>query len=184
MAETNTNTATNATTTDPAQNAAQNSSSEVDKLKNAVTKANAEAAEWRRKAESLSQEIQAKAANDQAAKATAEERIAQLERALKINNMTSSYLELGYDKESAKKAAEAFEQGNVEEVLKIQKAHEDALLAKADETKLAGTPLPPPQKTQATDKLDISKMSLAQLEKYITEHPEAKEKIRNKMKGT
>ena len=88
MAETNTNTATNATTTDPAQTAAQNSSSEVDKLKNAVTKANAEAAEWRRKAESLTQEIQAKAANDQAAKATAEERIAQLERALKINNMT------------------------------------------------------------------------------------------------
>lgn len=105
---------------------------EIAKLKHAMDKATSEAADYKRKwKDSLSE--QEKASMEKAeAQAKHEERFAELERKDKIHDFTENFMDLGYDKDLAKKAATAQVDGDTETVLAIQKEFMEKAIAEKE----------------------------------------------------
>lgn len=116
--------------------------SEIERYKSAASKANTEAADWKRKHNEL-------LANAGKAKETETEneqlrtRVEQLEKQNKVATYTANYTALGYDKALAAETAQALADGDMAKVLENQKkyqdAHEKALLA----NKMKNFPTPP-----------------------------------------
>ncbi len=81
--------------------------SEVTKLKNMLSKANSEAADWKRKwNEKLTETERAEAERAEADKALRDE-LENLKRDKAVSGYVAKYLEVGYDAESANRAAKA-----------------------------------------------------------------------------
>lgn len=96
------------------------------KLKRAMDKASSEAADFKKKYNAtLSEKEQADMAKAEE-QARRDERLAELERENSIHNYMESYLDLGYDKESAIAAATAQVDNDVETLFKLQKKIIDA----------------------------------------------------------
>ena len=104
------------------------------KLKRAMDKASSEAADYKKKYNATLSE-QEKASVEQAEEQhRRDERLAELERENSIHKFTEQFLDLGYDKESAKKAATAQVDNDLEMLFKLQKENIDAkILAKEQE---------------------------------------------------
>lgn len=104
------------------------------KLKRAMDKASSEAADYKKKYNATLSE-QEKASVEQAEEQhRRDERLAELERENSIHKFTESYLDLGYDKESAIAAATAQVDNDVETLFKLQKKIlDEKLLAKEQE---------------------------------------------------
>ena len=91
------------------------------KLKRAMDKASSEAADYKKKYNAtLSEKEQADMAKAEE-QARRDERLAELERENSIHKFTESFLDLGYDKESAIAAATAQVDNDVETLFKLQK---------------------------------------------------------------
>jgi len=91
------------------------------KLKRAMDKASSEAADYKKKYNAtLSEKEQADMAKAEE-QAKRDERLAELERENSIHKFTESYLDLGYDKESAIAAATAQVDNDVDTLFKLQK---------------------------------------------------------------
>lgn len=91
------------------------------KLKRAMDKASSEAADYKKKYNAtLSEKEQADMAKAEE-QARRDERLAELERENSIHKFTESYLDLGYDKESAIAAATAQVDNDVDTLFKLQK---------------------------------------------------------------
>lgn len=117
---------------------------ENERLKNSVSKANSEAANYKKKYnELLDDDEKAKLARDEEHQKLLD-RVAEMEKKETISKHKASYLAMGYSEELANKAANALVEGKMDEVFAVQKehltAHDTAL--KAD--LLKGTPTPPP----------------------------------------
>lgn len=104
------------------------------KLKRAMDKASSEAADYKKKYNATLSE-QEKASVEQAEEQhRRDERLAELERENSVHKFTESYLDLGYDKESAIAAATAQVDNDVETLFKLQKKIlDEKLLAKEQE---------------------------------------------------
>ena len=116
---------------------------EVQRLQNQVSKANGEAAEWKRKhASLLSEEERAKQEREDQAKAILD-RNNELEKELAKLKHKAQFVSLGYDEALAESTAQAMADGDLNTVFKNQKAfleaHDKDLKAKL----LDGTPKPP-----------------------------------------
>lgn len=116
---------------------------EVQRLQNAVTKANGEAAEWKRKhASLLTEEERAKQAREDQAREILE-RNAELEKEIAKMRHKAEFISLGYDDALAESTAQAYADGDLTTFFKNQKAflesHDKDLKAKL----LQGTPKPP-----------------------------------------
>ena len=113
---------------------------EVAKLKRAQEKAASEAAEYKKKwKESLS--VQEQASMEKAEKEAAEaERVKMLERKVAVSEYTENYLDLGYPKELAKKAAEAQADSDNDTLLEIQKQVQEISRKKWEEEFLKSRP--------------------------------------------
>jgi len=97
-------------------------SSEIDKLKTTLSKANAEAAEWKRQfREKQSESERAEAERAEREKARDEE-LMQLRRERTISQLEAEYLAAGYSKEMAAESAKASADGDTSTVLRIQTA--------------------------------------------------------------
>ena len=118
-------------------------SAEIERQKNAVSKANSEAAEWRRKHNAL-------LSDDDKAKQEAAERLASMEKELDtlrkeklVSEYKSKYLALGYDEALASDTSTALAENDYTKVFanqqKFLESHDKTL--KAD--LLKGTPTPP-----------------------------------------
>lgn len=104
---------------------------EIERYKNAASKANSEAAESKRKLKEKMGDDERKAAEEAEAKAEtarqleeANSRIAALEKEKTEATYKSSYLAMGYSEENAKKAAAALAAGETDKVFEIQKLHQ------------------------------------------------------------
>lgn len=96
------------------------------KMKRAFDKASSEAADYKKKYNAtLSEKEQADLAKAEA-EARRDERLAELERENSIHKFTESFLDLGYDKESAIAAATAQVDNDVDTLFKLQKKIIDA----------------------------------------------------------
>ena len=104
------------------------------KLKRAKDKATSEAADFKKKYNATLSEQERASQEKAEAEARRDERLAELERENSIHKFTESYLDLGYDKESAIAAATAQVDNDVETLFKLQKKIlDEKLLAKEQE---------------------------------------------------
>ena len=110
------------------------------KMKRAFDKAASEAADYKKKYNATLSEQERASQEKAEAEARRDERLAELERENSIHNFTESYLDLGYDKESAKAAATAQVDNDVETLFKLQKKIiDEKILAKEQELPRAKT---------------------------------------------
>ena len=115
-------------------------SADVTKLKNLLSKANSESAEWRRKLnEKMTEQEKAEAERLESEKKIQEE-LAQLRKEKAISNVKNNYLSLGYDDATANEAAIAQVDGDTNALFEAQKKHSAAMKAALEKEKLGGQP--------------------------------------------
>lgn len=119
-------------------------SADVEKYKNAASKANSEAAEWRRKHNALlTEDEQKKQANDEELN-TLRQKVADMEKKELITGHKTKFLSMGYDEALADATAKAMVDGDTEVVFtnhkKFLEAHDKSIRAEL----LGDTPKPPP----------------------------------------
>lgn len=104
------------------------------KIKRAMDKAASEAADYKKKYNATLSEQERASQEKAEEQARRDERLAELERENSIHKFTESYLDLGYDKESAIKAATAQVDGDVDTLFTLQKkVIDEKVLAKEQE---------------------------------------------------
>lgn len=104
------------------------------KLKRAMDKASSEAADYKKKYNATLSEQEKANLEKAEEQAKRDERLAELERENSIHKFTESFLDLGYDKESAIAAATAQVDNDVETLFRLQKkVIDEKVLAKEQE---------------------------------------------------
>ena len=117
-------------------------SSENERLKNAVSKANSEAADWKKKHNALLSEDEQKKQADAEERAALLARVEELQKKEVISTYTAAYLKLGYDADLAASTAKAMADGDMDTVFKNGETHKAALERKIKEDLINGTPHP------------------------------------------
>ena len=145
---------------------------ELAKAKLSVSKANSEAADYKK-------QLRAKMSEDEAAKLQRDEEYAELkskyealEKANKISSYEAEYRALGYDDKMVKETAQALYDGDYAKVLANQKAFNESLEKKIKADVLASTPKPQGgvNKSEQITKEQFDKMGYAEALK--NENPE------------
>lgn len=104
------------------------------KMKRAMERANSEAADYKKKYNATLSEQEKASLEKAEEQAKRDERLAELEREVSVHRFTESYLDLGYDKESAIAAATAQVDGDIDTLFKLQKkVIDEKVLAKEQE---------------------------------------------------
>ena len=156
---------------------------DLDKYKDAVTKANHEAADYKKQLKALQE--QTKTGNTKADETiqNLQQQVADLTRQNTIASYTSQYTALGYSDELAKETAEAQADGDVAKVMENQRKfleeHEKNLKAEI----LKQTPRPGQggtgEPSTGMTKEKFKKLNFAERSKFATEHPEEYAKFYN-----
>ena len=153
-------------------------SAEIDRLKNALSKSNSEAAEMKKQLREKMSAEEIKAKEDaEKMEALIKERDALL-REKTIATYKASYLSLGYDENLALATAEALANGELDKVFSNQKKHNEAVEKKIRADVLKETPKP--EGGNGSDEITkekFSKMSIAEQYKYSVDHPEEYKKL-------
>ena len=138
--------------------APKDNSDEVTKLKTALSKANSDAAEWKRQFREKQTEAERAEAERQEREAAVENELRELRRDKTVSGFMAQCLALGYDKELALKAAEAMADNDAAAIMACQ---QDFLEAKQKELEAAAlnkqpslTPGAPPTAKQAEAESD------------------------------
>ena len=154
------------------------SSAEIDRLKNALSKSNSEAAEYKKQLREKMSAEELKAKEDaEKLEALIKERDALL-REKTISGHKAQYLALGYEESLANETAEALANGELDKVFANQKKHNESVEKKIRADVLKGTPKPEGGTGSETITKEIfSKMSIAEQYKYSVEHPEEYKKL-------
>lgn len=149
----------------------EDNSSELERIKNALSKSNSEAADWKKKHNALlSEEEQKKMANEEALTAMQTE-LATLRKDKIVSAHTTKLLALGYDEALAVETATALADGDTEKVFANQKKFLDTKEKTWKSDALKKTPVPEPGKPPKVDKPEFGKMSLDEIESYFKDHP-------------
>ena len=111
-------------------------SSEIERLKDAISKSNSEAKEWKDKYRSTLDDATKKAQEAEEESKRITERLAQLEKEKVIAGYKASYLAMGYDEALAEDTAKALADGNDEKLFENQRKHMEAVEKKAREEAL------------------------------------------------
>lgn len=115
---------------------------ELEKSKNAVTKANSEAADWKRKHHDLlDDEAKKKSEDDEYVKGL-ESRLAELEANEKKATLKAGFIANGFSAELADEAAEAFAGGDSSKLFDVQKRFIEEHDKAYKSTLMNGTPAP------------------------------------------
>lgn len=116
--------------------------SEIENYKKMISKANTEAADWKRKHNALlTEDEKAKAERDAEFQAM-QTRVAELEKEKTVATYTASFASMGYDGELATKVANALADGKMNEVFAYMKQHGDAKEKEIKAEILKSTPKP------------------------------------------
>lgn len=117
-------------------------SEENAKLKNSVSKANAEAAEWKKKHNALLDDDERKQQETAEKYAEMEKKLAALEKEKTISTYKASYLSMGYSDELALDIANATANGDMDKVFECQKKFLEAHDKEVTKGALKNTPRP------------------------------------------
>ena len=153
-------------------------SAEIDRLKNALSKSNSEAAEFKKQLRERMSAEEVKAKEDaEKYEEVVKERDALLREKTILGHKTK-YLSLGYDEALANDTAEAMANGEIDKVFANQKKHLESVEKKIRADVLKDTPKPEGGNGSETiTKEKFSKMSIAEQHKYSVEHPEEYKKL-------
>lgn len=121
----------------------EDNAAELERYKNAVSKANSEAAEWKKKHNALlSEEDKKKQANEEEL-TTLRKKVEEMEKEKLVSGHKAQYLALGYDEALATETAQAMADGDTAKVFANQKkfleSHDKAYKAQL----MGKTPTPP-----------------------------------------
>lgn len=149
------------------------SSAEVEKLKNALSKSNSEAAEFKRqlKEKMTADEIKAKEEAEEREKIMKD--YEDLKKKVAVSDNKAKLLALGYEDALATETAEAMANGEIDKVFANQKKHLDAVEKKVRSEILKDTPKPGGGNGDKTiTKEDFAKMTYSERAKVYEENPE------------
>ena len=153
-------------------------SAEIERLKTALSKSNAEAADYRKQLREKMSTEEIKAKEDaEKIEELIKERDALL-REKTVASYKAKYLALGYDEALATETAEALANGEYDKVFASQKKHIDTEGKRIRAEVLKETP--PPEGGTGSDimtKEIFAKMPIAEQYKYSIEHPEEYKKL-------
>ena len=148
-------------------------SAEIDRLKQALSKSNSEAADYKKQLRDKMSAEEIKAKEDAEKYEELQKKYEELVRKDSISQNKVKFLALGYEEKLASETAEAMVNGELDKVFANQKKHLEALEKKIREDVLKDTPKPEGGKGSDTiTKEKFSKMSIAEQYKFSTEHPE------------
>jgi hypothetical protein len=137
----------------------EDNSAELERYKKAVTKANSEAAEFKKKYnERLTAEEQDKIEKDEELNNLRSE-IAELKKKDAITTHKSKFLGLGYDEALAEATAIALTEGDMDSFFANQKKHNETREKTIKADLLKNTPTPPTGTGKAMSKNDIMKIT-------------------------
>lgn len=151
---------------------------DVERYKNAVSKANSEAAEWKRKHNALlSEEEQKKQASEEELNLL-RQKVELMEKEKLVSEHKAKLLALGYDEGLADDTAKAFVSGNADKVFANQKVfletHDKSVKAEL----LKNTPTPPAGNGGNTMTLEkLRKLSSEERYEYSVNHPDEYQKL-------
>lgn len=117
-------------------------SAELERMKNAVSKANSEAAAWKKKHNELLGEEERKKQEQADHLAQVEKELADLRKEKTVSEYAAKFLGMGYEESLAKETAQAMAEGDTEKVFANQVKFNDALKKAAIADKLKSTPRP------------------------------------------
>ena len=117
-------------------------SAELERMKNAVSKANSEAAAWKKKHNELLGEEERKKQEQADHLAQVEKELADLRKEKTVSEYAAKFLGMGYEESLAKETAQAMADGDTEKVFANQVKFNDALKKAAIADKLKSTPRP------------------------------------------
>ena len=145
---------------------------EIEQLKQALSKANSEAAENKRKLrEKQTAEEQASEERDRQVKELTEE-LAALKTEKAVATYTAKFIALGYDPTLAQETAQAMVDGDTEKVFANQQKHQDSQRKKIESELMKKTPTPPAGGDCDTlTREQYRAMSLADKQKLANENP-------------
>lgn len=148
--------------------------SEIERYKNAASKANSEAAAYKKQLN----EQKAGAQSSESKIAELENKLAEMEKQNKISALTAKYLNLGYDNVLASQTAEAYVNGNDDVVFANAVKANEAKEQKMREEILRGTPRPAAGASTKTYTLDeFRKLPPNERATFASEHPEEYKKL-------
>ena len=149
-------------------------SAELERMKNAVSKANSEAAAWKKKHNELLSEEERKKQEQADHLAQVEKELADLRKEKTVSEYAAKFLGMGYEESLAKETAQAMADGDTEKVFANQVKFNDALKKAAVADKLKASPRPGVGSDGGTVMTlkKLRTLSDEEYEKFATEHPE------------
>ena len=149
-------------------------SAELERMKNAVSKANSEAAAWKKKHNELLSEEERKKQEQADHLAQVEKELADLRKEKTVSEYAAKFLGMGYEESLAKETALAMADGDTEKVFANQVKFNDALKKAAIADKLKSTPRPGVGSDGGTVMTlkKLRTLSDEEYEKFATEYPE------------
>lgn len=117
-------------------------SGELERMKNTVSKANSEAAEWKRKHNALLDDDEKKRQEDAEKLEKAMQELEQLKTEKTISEFKARYLSMGYEEKLATDTAKALAEGDMEKVFANGEKHRIEMEKRIKAEVLKGTPKP------------------------------------------
>ena len=147
---------------------------ELEKAKSAITKANADAAEWKRKHHDLLDEDERKRQQEAEERENILSELETLRKEKTIAGYKASYMANGYDEALAEATAQALADGDMAKVFANQKAHMEAHDKALKAEMLGNTPKPQGGGTPSGGVTleAFRKMSASDRAKFAQEHPD------------
>ena len=151
----------------------EDNSSEIERLKNALSKSNSEAADYKRQLKDKMSKEEIKEKEDADKWAEMEEKYNALLKKDAISTNKAKLLALGYEEKLADDTAEAMFNGEYDKVFANQKKHLETVEKKIRSDILKDTPKPDGGKGEKTiTKEDFAKMTYSERVKVFDENPE------------
>lgn len=148
-------------------------SAEVDRLKNALSKSNSEAADYKRQLKDRMTEDEVKAKEDAEKQEKLQKDYNALLRKVNISDNKAKLLALGYEDKLADETAEAMVNGELDKVFANQKKHLESVKKELRSELLKETPKPDGGNGNHTiTKEDFAKMTYDERAKVYEENPE------------
>lgn len=148
-------------------------SAEIDRLKNALSKSNSEAADYKKQLREKMSADEIKAKEDSDKMVELQSKYDALLKESEITKNKARLLALGYEDKLATETAEAIVSGDTDKVFANQKKHLDSVEKKIREEVLTSTPRPTGGNGLETITLEkFKKMPIEEQYKFSKEHPE------------
>lgn len=151
----------------------EDNSAEIERLKNALSKSNSEAADYKKQLREKMTEDEQKKQREQEEREELQNKYDKLLRESVIAKNKAKLVALGYDESLADETAEAMADGDSEKVFANQQKHLASFEKKVRAEALKNTPKPTPDGDSKTMTLEkFRKLDPAERHKFYTEHPD------------